>query len=70
MCAKRKIATQNEVLEHLTQIMRREADEAVKISDSISAADKLYKMLSEKVEKEKKLTGVVILPEEKKEGEA
>lgn len=66
--AKRKIASQNEVLEFLTTIMRREAEDT-KLSDAMSAADKLYRIIKETKEHETdaKQTGVVLLPEVREE---
>lgn len=72
MAKKKKIATQKEVLEFYTDIMRRDIpDETVKLSEAMSAADKLYKHFKEEKvdETDKKETGIVILPEVKKEGE-
>ena len=65
MGRKRKIATQSEVLEFLTSIMRRTEDGSIKLSDAMSAADKLYGYLKEDTEKKEneKETGVVLLPE-------
>ena len=66
--AKRKIASQNEVLEFLTTIMRREAEDT-KLSDAMSAADKLYRIFKETKEHETdaKQTGVGRLPEVREE---
>lgn len=66
---KKKMATQDEVLEFFTEVMRREADDgSVKLSEAISAADKLYRYFRETdtADSEKNETGVVILPEIKK----
>lgn len=66
----RRIATHTEVLEFLTDVMRREAEESVKLSDAMSAADKLHKYyMQEKEEDRQKLTGVVILPQIREEDE-
>lgn len=69
MPRQRKIATHTEVLEFLTAVMRRDMDESVKLSDAMSAADKLHKyyMQENDEKKDAKLTGVVILPEIRKE---
>lgn len=70
MAKKKKIATQKEVLEFYTDIMRRDIpDENVKLSEAMSAADKLYKHFKETtvLDTDKKETGVVLLPEIKKE---
>lgn len=70
---KSKIATQNEILEFFTDVMRRADDDGVKLSDAMSAADKLHKYFQQKKEEseEKNITGVVILPpiKEKEENE-
>ncbi len=69
MARTKKIATQKEVLEFYTDIMRRDIpDENVKLSEAISAADKLYKHFKETdvSDADKKKTGIVILPEIKK----
>lgn len=69
---KSKIATQNEILEFFTDIMRRAGDEDIKLSDSMSAADKLHKYFQQKKEEDvenKKTTGIVILPQIKEEKE-
>ena len=65
MGRKRKIATQSEVLEFLTSVMRRTDDTSIKLSDAMSAADKLYRYLKEDAAKEEseKQSGVVILPQ-------
>lgn len=70
MAKKKKIATQKEVLEFYTDIMRRDIpDENVKLSEAMSAADKLYKHFKEitVADSDKKETGVVLLPETRKE---
>lgn len=69
MPRQRKIATHTEVLEFLTAVMRRDMDESIKLSDAMSAADKLHKyyMQENDEKKDAKLTGVVILPEIRKE---
>ena len=70
MPRKSKIATKTEVLETLTEIMRSTPDDGVKITEVISAGEKLYKILKEEsLEKsEERQYGIVILPEiEKKE---
>lgn len=62
---KSKIATQTEILEFFTDVMRRADDDDVKLSDAMSAADKLHKYFQQKkeIDEEKaNLTGVVILP--------
>ncbi|MBR0360210.1 MAG: hypothetical protein IIX21_03770 [Clostridia bacterium] len=72
MARKKKIATQKEVLEFYTDIMRRDIpDETVKLSEAMSAADKLYKHFKETTvaDSDKKGTGVVLLPEVRTEGE-
>lgn len=69
MSKSKKIATQKEVLEFYTEIMRRDIpDENVKLSEAISAADKLYKHFKETsvTDTDKTETGIVILPEIKK----
>lgn len=65
MGARRKIATQREVLSFLTDVMRRDIDDDVKVSEAMSAADKLYRYFRETTQNDtdKKETGVVILPE-------
>lgn len=66
MGRKPKIATEKEVLTFLTDVMRRETPEDVKISEAMTAADKLMKFFKDTVsENDKKETGVVILPEVK-----
>lgn len=67
MGRKPKIATESEVLEFLTEVMRRKTPEDVKISEAMSAADKLIKYLKDNTEQDKKETGIVILPEIRKE---
>ena len=71
MPKKPKIATQKEVLTFLTDVMRRDIDEDVKISEAMSAADKLFRYFRETsaTDEDKKETGVVILPPVRKEGE-
>lgn len=68
MKGKTKIASQKEVLEFFTNVMRREESDT-KISDAMSAADKLYRHFKEvkETQKDEKLTGVVILPEIKED---
>lgn len=71
MARKRKMATQKEVLEFFTEVMRRESDDgSVKLSEAISAADKLYRYFRETeiADTDNKETGVVILPEINIEG--
>ena len=65
MPRKTKIATKTEVLETLTEIMRSTPDDGVKITEVISAGEKLYKILKEEsIEKsEERQYGIVILPE-------
>lgn len=66
MSRKKKIATQKEVLEFYTDIMRRDIpDETIKLSEAMSAADKLYKHFKDTTsdESDNKETGIVILPE-------
>lgn len=65
MARKPKIATKTEVLETLTEIMRSTPDDGVKITEVISAGEKLYKILKEEsIEKsEERQYGIVILPE-------
>lgn len=66
MGRKPKIATETEVLTFLTDVMRRDTPEDVKISEAMTAADKLIKYLKDTTaESDKKETGVVILPEVK-----
>ncbi len=68
MGRKPKIATEMEVLSFLTDVMRRDTPEDVKISEAMSAADKLIKYYKENVtDSDKKETGVVILPEIRKD---
>ncbi len=65
MARKKKMATQDEVLEFFTEVMRREADDgSVKLSEAISAADKLYRYFRETdtTDTDKQETGIVILP--------
>lgn len=64
---RRSIADETEVLEFYTDLMRHCGDEGIKVTDSINAADKLLKHLTQTAaaEKEEKQTGVVILPEAK-----
>ncbi|MEE1351709.1 MAG: hypothetical protein UHM23_06625 [Clostridia bacterium] len=68
MPRKTKIATQKEVLAFFTDVMRRDMDEGVKISEAMSAADKLYRHFRETNadSDNKKETGIVILPEIKR----
>ncbi len=70
MGRKPKIATETEVLTFLTDVMRRDTPEDVKISEAMTAADKLIKYLKDSADGDKKETGVVILPEikEKQKG--
>ena len=71
MARKSKMATQKEVLEFFTEVMRRESDDgSVKLSEAISAADKLYRYFRETeiADTDNKETGVVILPEINIEG--
>ena len=65
MPKKASIATTDEILKNLTEIMRSDPDDGVKINERISAAEKLFKMLREtKAEKdEERISGIVILPE-------
>lgn len=66
MARKKKMATQKEVLEFFTEVMRRESDDGnVKLSEAISAADKLYRYFRETdtSNEEHRETGIVILPE-------
>lgn len=64
MGRKPKIATETEVLTFLTDVMRRDTPEDVKISEAMTAADKLIKYYKDNVsEDDKKETGIVILPE-------
>lgn len=64
MGRKPKIATETEVLTFLTDVMRRDTPEDVKISEAMTAADKLIKYYKDNVsDNDKKETGVVILPE-------
>ncbi len=65
MSRKTKIATQKEVLAFFTDVMRRDMDEGVKISEAMSAADKLYRHFREtaSTNENEKETGIVILPE-------
>ncbi len=65
MGRKPKIATEAEVLTFLTDVMRRDTPEDVKISEAMTAADKLIKYLKDTADNDKKETGVVILPEVK-----
>lgn len=66
MGRKPKIATETEVLVFLTDVMRRSTPEDVKISEAMTAADKLIKYYKDNVsDNDKKETGVVILPEVK-----
>ena len=71
MPRKTKIATKTEVLETLTEIMRSTPDEGVKITEVISAGEKLYKILKEEAaeKNDEKQYGIVILPEIKEESE-
>lgn len=69
---KSKIATQNEILEFFTDIMRRGGDGDIKLSDAMSAADKLHKYFREKKEEateKSSMTGIVILPQIKEKEE-
>ena len=63
--ANENIATKDEVLEFLTGVMRRDIEEGVKLSDAMSAADKLYKYIMQEQtdEKNERLTGIVYLPQ-------
>ncbi len=65
MGRKPKIATETEVLTFLTDVMRRDTPEDVKISEAMTAADKLIKYLKDTADTDKKETGIVILPEVK-----
>ena len=69
MPKKPSIATQDEILKNITEIMRSTPEDGVKISERLSAAEKLFKMLREtKAEKEEaKVSGIVILPEIREE---
>lgn len=71
MPRKTKIATKTEVLETLTEIMRSTPDEGVKITEVISAGEKLYKILKEEAaeKNDEKQFGIVILPEIKEDDE-
>ena len=62
MPRKSKIATKREILETLTEIMR---SEETKVTETMSAAEKLYKYIKEDdAEKSEKCAyGIVILPE-------
>ena len=63
MGRKPKIATETEVLTFLTDVMRRDTPEDVKISEAMTAADKLIKYLKDTTaDNDKKETGVVLLP--------
>lgn len=75
MPRKGKIATEEEVLQFFTAVMRRKDKDATKLSDAISAADKLYRHFREvkDVSDTDRECGVVILPQindstEKEEG--
>ncbi len=65
MGRKPKMATQEEVLEFFTSVMRQNTKDEVKISEAISAADKLYRYFRDTTapDSDQKETGVVILPE-------
>ncbi len=65
MGRKKKIATIEEILETLTEIMRSSPENGVKISEIMSAAEKLHKYLKETEDEDnaQKQHGVVILPE-------
>lgn len=65
MPRKSKIATEKEVLEFFTDVMRRDTGDTVKISEAMSAADKLYRHFREssQINENEKESGVVILPE-------
>ena len=69
MPRKASIATQDEILKNITDIMRSTPEDGVKVSERLSAAEKLFKMLREvKSEKDdEKVSGIVILPEIKEE---
>ncbi|MDD6763042.1 MAG: hypothetical protein PUD92_05345 [Clostridiales bacterium] len=73
MARQRRIASHTEVLEFLTDVMRRDIEDGVKLTDAMSAADKLHKYYMQEKDNEKDVrqTGVVILPdiriEDKKE---
>ncbi len=71
MPRQRKIATHTEVLEFLTDVMRRDMEDDVKLSDAMSAADKLHKYYMQEKDsgKDTRQTGVVILPAIKNETE-
>ena len=71
MPRKSKIATKNEVLETLTEIMRSTSDDGVKITEVISAGEKLYKILKEESSEknDERQYGIVILPEIELEGQ-
>ena len=69
MPRKASIATQDEILKNITDIMRSTPEDGVKVSERLSAAEKLFKMLREvKSEKDdERISGIVILPEIKEE---
>ncbi|MBQ3427380.1 MAG: hypothetical protein IJH37_09615 [Clostridia bacterium] len=71
MPRKSKIATKTEVLETLTEIMRSTSDDGVKITEVISAGEKLYKILKEESSEknDERQYGIVILPEIELEGQ-
>lgn len=71
MSQKNKIATQSEVLAFFTDVMRRDIDDNVKISEAMSAAEKLYRHYREEKPNDtnQKETGVVLLPEVKRKEE-
>lgn len=64
MGRKGKIATEKEVLEFFTSVMRRKDMTDAKLSDAISAADKLYRHFREVRESGDNTVecGVIILP--------
>lgn len=71
MTQQRKIASHTEVLEFLTGVMRRDIEDGIKLSDAMSAADKLHKFHMQEREKKRdsdeRFTGIVILPEIKED---
>ena len=71
MPRKSKIATKTEVLETLTEIMRSTSDDGVKITEVMSAGEKLYKILKEESSEknDERQYGIVILPEIELEGQ-
>lgn len=66
--SRRRVASHSEVLKFFTDVMRRED---AKVSDALSAADRLHKyyLQEQPSKKDTKMSGVVLMPEVREEGE-